>query len=106
MQNQALPGSFDRLLEQAGLPVLVDFRAGWCGACRSLEPVLRRIAAEYKGRILAVRIDVDARPAIASRYEVTGIPTVMMFKLGKPVMRFSGAVPYEEFKRQVDQALI
>ncbi len=106
MEKEALPGSFDDLLTQAGLPVLVDFRADWCGACRSLDPVLKRIAAGYKGRVLTIRIDVDKRPAIASRYEVSGIPTVILFRSGRPVMRFSGALPFDEFKKQLDQALL
>lgn len=105
MEKETLPGSFDDLLAQADKPVLADFRADWCGACRSLDPVLKRIAAEYKGRILTIRVDVDKRPAIASRYEVSGIPTVILFRSGRPAMRFSGALPYEEFKRRLDQAL-
>jgi thioredoxin 1 len=105
MENQTLPGSFDDLLKQADRPVLADFRADWCSACRSLEPVLKKIAAEYKDRLLTIRIDVDKRPALASRYEVSGIPTVILFRSGQPVMRFSGALPYDEFKRRLDQAL-
>ncbi len=106
MGKEALPGSFDDLLAQADKPVLADFRADWCGACRSLDPVLKRIAAEYKGRMLTIRVDVDKRPAIASRYDVSGIPTVILFRSGKPVMRFSGALPYEEFKRRLDQTIL
>lgn len=106
MEKETLPGSFDDLLAQADKPVLADFRADWCGACRSLDPALKRIAAEYRGRILTIRVDVDKRPAIASRYEVSGIPTVILFRSGRPAMRFSGALPFDEFKKRLDQALL
>jgi thioredoxin 1 len=105
MEKSSLPGSFDELLTQAGLPVLADFRADWCGACRSLEPTLKRIASEFKGRVLTIKVDVDRKPEIASRYEVSGIPTVILFRSGRPAMRFSGAVPVDEFRRRLEQAL-
>jgi len=101
----SLPKSFDDLIVSSDRPVLVDFWAEWCGACRMLSPTLQKIASEYKDRIVTVKVNVDRKPHLASRFQVSGIPTVILFSGGDAVMRFSGAQPYEQFKRQLDQAL-
>ena len=105
MEPNSLPKSFDDLIAISDRPVLVDFWAEWCGACKMLSPTLQKIASEYKGRIVTVKVNVDRKPQLASRFQVSGIPTVILFAGGNAVMRFSGALPYDQFKRQVDQAL-
>jgi len=105
MEPSSLPKSFDDLIARSDKPVLVDFWAEWCGACKMLSPTLQKIASEYKGRIVTVKVNVDRKPQLASRFQVSGIPTVILFAGGNAVMRFSGALPYDQFKRQVDQAL-
>ena len=105
MEPNSLPKSFDDLIVSSDRPVLVDFWAEWCGACKMLSPTLQKIASEYKGRIVTVKVNVDRKPQLASRFQVSGIPTVILFAGGNAVMRFSGALPYDQFKRQVDQAL-
>jgi thioredoxin 1 len=104
-ESKALPPSFDELIQKSELPVLVDFYADWCGPCKMLSPVIQRIAGEYKGRILTIKIDTDAKPAISARWEISSIPTVMLFHKGKSLMRLSGAHPYQNLKRELDQAL-
>ena len=100
-----LPKSFFELIETSDLPVLVDFWAPWCGPCRMVSPVVERIAHEYKGRLLTVKINTDKKPAIAGHYEVASIPTIMMFKAGSPVVRITGAQPYEAIRSQIAEHL-
>jgi thioredoxin 1 len=97
-----LPKSFLELVRTADRPVLVDFWAPWCGPCRMVSPAVQRLAREYAGRLLTVKINVDEKPQIAGRYQVTAIPTVMMFWRGEPVMRLQGAQPYPAMKRQIE----
>jgi thioredoxin 1 len=104
--EQATPiKSFDELIAKSDKPVLVDFWAEWCGACKMLSPTVQKVASEYKGKIVTIKVNVDRKPNLASRYQISGIPTVMLFAGGNAVLRFSGALPYDQFKRQLDQAL-
>jgi thioredoxin 1 len=90
-----LPGSFFELVRLSELPILVDFWAEWCGPCRTVSPAIERLAREYAGRILTVKLNVDRKPAVAQAYEIQGIPTIMLFWRGEPRMRLTGAYPYE-----------
>ncbi len=100
--SRGLPKSFYELVETADKPVLVDFWAAWCGPCRMVSPIIERIARAYAGRLLAVKVNVDERQAIASRYQVQAIPTIMMFWKGAPIMRLQGAHPYEAIRSQIE----
>ncbi len=105
MSTSVLPKSFDELINQSKQPVLVDFWAEWCGACKMVSPVVQRIASEYKGRLLVVKVNVDQKPQLSGKYQITSIPTIMMFYKGQVIMRISGALPYEALKAEVEKKL-
>ena len=97
--------TFEAEVLQADLPVLADFWATWCAPCRRIAPILEDLAAEYEGRLKVAKVDVDADPTLADRYNVRSIPTLAVFKDGVLVERMVGYVPKEELKRQVNVAL-
>jgi thioredoxin 2 len=85
--------SFDALVLKATTPVLVDCWADWCGPCHMLAPTIDALAKDYAGRVVVGKLDVDANPATAARYEIRGIPTVLVFDRGEVVDRLVGVQP-------------
>jgi thioredoxin len=100
MKNK-LPKSFFDLIEQSDVPVVVDFGAPWCAPCRMVSPALERLATEFKGKLVVVKINVDEKQHIAGRYQIQSIPTIMMFHKGNTLMRLTGALPYESIRQEV-----
>ncbi|MDQ6878245.1 MAG: thioredoxin [Candidatus Dormibacteraeota bacterium] len=82
--------NFEADVLRAGLPVVVDFNADWCGPCRMMEPVLERLADEYAGKVTVAKLDVDVNQEIAIRFGVMAMPTLGMFRDGKMVDRLVG----------------
>ncbi|HEY9686737.1 MAG TPA: thioredoxin [Coleofasciculaceae cyanobacterium] len=82
--------SFEQEVKKAGVPVLVDFWAPWCGPCRALAPVIEELAGEYEGKLKVVKVNTDENLQIAQNYHISGIPTLILFKNGEPVEQMVG----------------
>ncbi len=93
------------LEESKHRPVVVDFWAPWCGPCKSLKPILEKLAAEYGGKFLLAKINSDDNQELAARYGVRGIPSVKAFVNGAPVDEFSGALPEGEVRAFLDRLI-
>ncbi|MEX0884514.1 MAG: thioredoxin [Cyclobacteriaceae bacterium] len=94
--------SFSELIN-GDQPVLVDFYATWCGPCQMMQPILKETAEKIGNKAKIIKIDVDKNPLAAGRYQVKGVPTLILFKKGKPVWRQSGVVPAHQLVQVIDQ---
>lgn len=96
--------TFQEFLDSTPVAV-VDFYADWCGPCKIVSPIIEKLATEYDGKGKFAKLDVDASPDIAEKFQVYSIPTVFIFKNGKPIDRIVGAVPAEHYHTRIERAL-
>lgn len=96
--------SFRTEVLQAELPVVVDFYAPWCGPCKMLAPLLDHLAEEFRGRIKFAKVNVDDAPELASRYQITGVPTLTLFRGGERADALVGLAAPKALKSWLETA--
>jgi thioredoxin 2 len=96
--------TFDRVVNGTDLPILVDFYADWCGPCKMMAPAVEELARSSVGRALVAKVDTEQAQRTASRFQIRGIPTSIVFVGGREVRRQTGAVPLGVLKDMLEQA--
>jgi thioredoxin 1 len=97
--------NFKKEVIDSDVPVLVDFWAEWCGPCRMLTPIIQELAEKYNGRIKVAKLNTDESPTASSLYQISAIPTVILFFKGTVVQRAVGVQPREVYERLMDASL-
>jgi thioredoxin 1 len=101
MSTAVTESSFEQEVLQSDKPVIVDFWAEWCGPCHAVSPVLDKIAEERGGELRLVKVNIDEEPALAQKYGIVSIPTIVLFKSGEPAAAAIGAQPKGAIERSL-----
>ena len=105
METQLTSKNFDQEVKSSKIPVLVDFWAPWCGPCRAVAPTVAALASEYDGKLKVCKVNIDEESDVAGTYGVMSIPTFMIFKDGKVVETFAGALPKTQLVAKIQPYL-
>ena len=105
MANAITSSDFDSVLASSDKPVLVDFWASWCGPCRALGPVVEQVGDEMADRLTVYKCNVDEEGDLAQRFQIVSIPTLILFKDGKPVHTMVGNMPKADLVKELEANL-
>ena len=94
---------FDAAISQSSVPVVVDFWAAWCGPCHMMAPEIDKVAQHTAGKSLVLKVDTDANPELSQRYQIRGIPTIIIFAGGREAKRASGVQPSTNIEQMIAQ---
>ena len=97
--------TFNDLIHQSEVPVLVDFYADWCAPCQVLAPVIKEVAAKMEGKIKVIKVDVDKNQSASAAYGIRSIPTIILFHEGKILWRHSGGIQAAGLMREIEKHL-
>ncbi len=97
--------NFDAVVLKSANPVLVDFWATWCKPCQMVAPILEELTQEFSGKLTIAKLDVDQNQQTAQKFRVMSIPTMIVFKQGKPAATIVGFKPKDQLKKELDAAL-
>lgn len=97
--------SFKKDVLENALPVVVDFWAPWCMPCKMAAPIIEQLATEYEGKAIVGKVNVDENSETASQFGIMSIPTVMVFKNGKPMKSLTGAQSRDNYKNLIEEAI-
>ncbi len=103
--KQFTDANFEQEVLKSQVPVLVDFWAEWCQPCRRLAPTIEKLATDYNGRVKIGKLDTDSNHGVASKYAISAIPTVLLFKGGQVTQKFVGLRAEKDFKEVLDASL-
>jgi len=97
--------NFEEEVSKSNLPVIIDFWAAWCGPCQMLGPIYEEVSQDYEGKLAFAKIDVESEQELASKFGVSGIPSMIILHKGKESARIVGMLPKEALKKKIDEAL-
>jgi thioredoxin 1 len=97
--------TFQELID-GDTPVLVDFFAEWCGPCKMMQPILEDTSKQLGGKVKIVKVDIDRNPLAASKFQVKGVPTLLLFQKGQVLWRQSGVVPTNQLIKHIQTSLL
>lgn len=97
---------FDEKVLKSPMPVLVDFYATWCGACHKLAPIISKLKADYEGKVVVFKVNVDEAKELSENYKINAIPAVLLFDKGKVAKRWEGLMAESEYRRALDSIVV